>query len=410
MTAAAPIGLFAGYGIELEWMIVDRASLDVRPYSDRVLLENGRVESEVERGELAWSNELAAHLIELKTNGPVPALEGLPAHFRAHARRIDALLLPHGARLMPSAMHPWMDPWTETRIWSHEYDEVYAAFDRIFDCRGHGWSNLQSQHLNLPFASDEEFGRLHAAIRLLLPILPALAASSPFVEGRATETHDNRLRFYRTNSARVPELSGILVPEPVFARADYEREILAKIHAAMAPHDPEGVLREEWCNARGAIARFDRSAIEIRILDAQECAEADLAISALVSAVLQALIDQRFASGARQRAWDTERLARILFAVVERSDETVIGDTDYLRDLGFEGAQRASAGELWSHLMDATLPSDSPWRPALATILAKGSLARRLLRASGPRPTRDRLHETYEELCDCLVEGRLFDA
>ena len=36
--------------------------------------------------------------------------------------------------------------------------------------------------LNLPFSSDEEFGRLHAAIRLLLPLLPALAASSPLVE------------------------------------------------------------------------------------------------------------------------------------------------------------------------------------------------------------------------------------
>jgi hypothetical protein len=31
------------------------------------------------------------------------------------------------------------------------------------------------------------------------------------------------------------------------------------------------VLRHEWVNARGAIARFDRSAIEIRVLDVAEC-------------------------------------------------------------------------------------------------------------------------------------------
>ena len=31
----------------------------------------------------------------------------------------------------------------------------------------------------VPFADDAEFGRLHAAIRLALPIAPGIAASSP---------------------------------------------------------------------------------------------------------------------------------------------------------------------------------------------------------------------------------------
>ena len=38
-------------------------------------------------------------------------------------------------------------------------------------------------HVNLPFADDAQFARLHAAIRLVLPLLPALAASSPIAEG-----------------------------------------------------------------------------------------------------------------------------------------------------------------------------------------------------------------------------------
>ena len=86
---------------------------------------------------------------------------------------------------MPTGMHPWMDPAREFELWPHGDREIYAAFDRIFDCRGHGWANLQSMHLNLPFADDDEFGRLHAAIRALLPLLPALAASSPFADGHA---------------------------------------------------------------------------------------------------------------------------------------------------------------------------------------------------------------------------------
>jgi hypothetical protein len=90
---------------------------------------------------------------------------------------------------------------------------VYEAFDRIFDCRGHGWANLQSAHLNLPFSDAEEFGRLHAAIRLLLPILPALAASSPVMDGRLTGRVDSRLDVYRHNARRVPQVSGRVVPE-----------------------------------------------------------------------------------------------------------------------------------------------------------------------------------------------------
>ncbi len=86
--------------------------------------------------------------------------------------------------------------------WPHEYSPVYEAYDRIFDCRGHGWANPQSVHLNLPLTGDDEFGRLRAAIRLLLPIMPALAASSPVIDGRLTGLMDSRLEVYRTNRRR----------------------------------------------------------------------------------------------------------------------------------------------------------------------------------------------------------------
>ncbi|MBK9976184.1 MAG: hypothetical protein IPP14_15545 [Planctomycetes bacterium] len=72
-------------------------------------------------------------------------------------------------------MHPFFDPMTETKLWPLSNNVVYETHNRIFDCRGHGWSNLQSTHLNLPFANDTEFARLHAAIRMILLILPALS-------------------------------------------------------------------------------------------------------------------------------------------------------------------------------------------------------------------------------------------
>ncbi|HEY5623468.1 MAG TPA: glutamate-cysteine ligase family protein, partial [Gammaproteobacteria bacterium] len=261
-------GLFEATGVELEYMIVRQDSLDVEPIAD-VLLHRvaGAYEAEVALGPLAWSNELAMHVLEFKTNGPTVDLPGSVPDFDDHVRRANRLLGELGACLMPTAMHPWMDPHAELRLWPHEYSPVYEAFNRIFDCSGHGWANLQSAHVNLPFASDEEFGRLHSAIRLVLPLVPALAASSPIVDGRVTGTLDTRLDVYRTNTRRIPSVTGRVIPEPAMTRAEYEARILEPMYRAIAPHDPDGILRHEWLNARGAIARFDRGAIEIRVID-----------------------------------------------------------------------------------------------------------------------------------------------
>src|SRR5690606_25183589 len=114
---------------------------------------------------------------------------------------------------LPTAMHPLMLPDLETKLWPHDAATIYATFDRIFGCKGHGWSNLQSVHINLPFRDQDEFGRLHAAIRLVLPLLPGLAASSPVQEGRLSGFLDTRLEHYRQNQKRLPSITGQVIPE-----------------------------------------------------------------------------------------------------------------------------------------------------------------------------------------------------
>ncbi len=81
----------------------------------------------------------------------------------------------------------------------------------------------------------------------MLPLLPGLAASSPLVEGRPTGLADNRLEFYRHNQRRLPELAGRIVPEPVYTRADYEREILA----AQLPRHRAARTRTICCSTSG---------------------------------------------------------------------------------------------------------------------------------------------------------------
>lgn len=410
-----PLHLFAAHGIELEYMIVDAETLNVRPITDELFKSVvGEYVSDIENDEIAWSNELVLHVVELKTNGPAAALGGLPEAFQANLRRIGEILAPMGARLMPTAMHPWMNPDVETRLWPHDANVVYATFDRIFDCRGHGWSNLQSVHVNLPFHGDEEFGRLHAAIRLLLPILPALAASSPFVEGRGTGVLDNRLEFYRRNCARIPSVTGAVIPEPVFTRADYERDILERIYHDLAPYDPDGILRDEWANARGTIARFDRSALEIRVLDVQECPRADVAIAACITHVLRALVAELTCSFAEQKRWPVDTLAALFRRCVRDADRTPIDDARYLAVFGVGStAGIRTVGELWQRLAESFVwnaPDAELWRQPLTVVLERGTLARRILQAAGPAAGRARLHDVYLELCDCLDNGTLFRA
>jgi len=413
--ATEPLHLFDARGIEIEYMLVDRETLAVRPETDRVLAHvAGKIVSEVEMGELAWSNELVLHVIELKTNGPAASFEGVLDAFERDVRRVNAILEPWGGRLMPTAMHPWMDPAAETRLWPHEHSPIYEAFDRIFGCRGHGWSNLQSLHLNLPFTGDEEFGRLHAAIRLVMPLLPALAASSPLVEGRFTHSLDNRMEFYRENSRKIPSLCGAVVPEPVFSRRDYERRIFAPMYRDIAPHDPAGVLADEFLNARGAIARFGRGSIEIRVIDVQECPRADLAIAVAVEGVLKLLTEERWCSLEDQQSWPVEPLAALLRRTVVEADQTVVHDRGYLEALGVTDRAAMRASDLWRHLVAEDFMGfaspDETWRDTLEEMLDRGPLARRIQRALGPEPRREAIHEVYERLCDCLEKGVIFDA
>jgi len=404
--------LFERVGVELEYMLVRRDTLAVLPAADRVLrAAAGHDAADVEVGTLTWSNELVLHLIELKTTEPAIGLDGLSPSFQDDVRRVNTLLEPLGGQLMPGGMHPWMDPHTEARLWPHAGAEIYAAFHRIFDCRSHGWANLQASHLNLPFYDDEEFGRLHAAIRLLLPILPALTASSPVADGHITGVLDTRLEVYRSNARKVPAITGDVIPEPVYTRREYEEHILARIYRDLGAHDPEGILRYEWANARGAIARFDRNTIEIRLLDIQECPQADLAVLSLVVAVLRHMVAQRWTSCSEQSRWEVAPLARILLDTIVTADQTVLTDTDYLRQLGLERVKRCTAGDVWQHLYESVLtPAErnSEFLAPLRTILKDGCLARRLVRALGPEPDRAQMAATYRDLCACLAEGRMF--
>jgi carboxylate-amine ligase len=404
----ANLRLFEKFGIELEYMIAEQQSLNIKPMADQLFTDAlGEPGSYVEHDQIAWSNELALHVIELKTNRPKADLQKLPALFQSEINEINRLLAKYGLLLLPSGAHPWMNPLTEARLWPNESNEIYQAYDRIFDCRGHGWVNLQSTHLNLPFSNDEEFAQLHSAIRILLPLLPALAASTPFLDGKASGLLDTRLSFYGGNQRKIPQISGSIIPEVVHSQQEYQEKIMEPMFRAIAAEDPEGVLQHEFLNSRGAIARFGRMAIEIRILDIQEMPLMDISIVALIVEVLKALVAERWSSRVKQEAWHESTLAKIYQQVIHTGRHVTLDQPNYLELFGALAA-KMSVNDLWRHLMNELLPQDHWARPQLEIILTQGCLAERMLKPYEANPTRDTLVAVYRQLATCLATGKVY--
>lgn len=399
------LSLFQGFGVELEYMIVDKDSLNIKPIADLLLKElAGNVNDDFENGEIAWSNELVMHVLEIKTNGPATSLMGLSEKFNENVKLANIKLAKHNAILLPTGAHPFMNPLNETVIWPHEYNQVYALYDRIFDCKGHGWSNLQSTHLNLPFANDLEFEQLHAAIRLLLPIIPSISASTPILDSSFNGFKDHRLEYYRKNQAKIPAIAGKIIPEKAYNQKDYESLIFEPIRKAITPYDSEGVLGKYFLNSRGAIARFDRMAIEIRVIDIQECPKMDIAVLTLIIETIKWLIARQSQELKRQKAFDENELYEIFCGHAKTAEDTIIQNKEYLSIFGFNKPS-CTSNELWKHIVDCVqLENDE-----VNLILEKGSLSTRILGRLSQDFSLENIKKVYRNLAHCLKENQAFE-
>jgi len=399
--------LFEVAGIELEYMLVNKNSLKIAPKVDELLQQkNGELSSDVDNGDIAWSNELVAHVVELKTNGPTKDWTNLSGKFHENILEINQLLSSKNLTLLPTASHPFMNPLTETQLWEHSYSKVYALYNRIFNCKGHGWSNVQSMHINLPFYNDEEFEKLHAAIRIILPLLPALAASSPIFEGQVTGFKDSRMQVYKTNQKEIPVLAGKIVPEQVFSKKDYSEKIFNPIVAAILPYDTEGILEHYFLNSRGAIARFDRNAIEIRVLDLQECPKADLAIASFIIEVLQWMIAELPISEMKKLHQDD--LFEVLNTTIKDAEEAKINFQPLLSLFSIT-EKSYKAKEIWKLIFEKVKDNlNEESLEAISHILAEGCLATRILRSLKEDTEEANIQQVYKRLAVCLQENKLF--
>jgi hypothetical protein len=280
-------------GPEHEFSIVDE-QLKALPIVDKILKDfHGRVVNSVEFSRFAFGKELQLHVMEVRPNAPFES----PVEFEETMQEAvltlcDFLKQKHQACLLGMGMHPLLKL-DETGVWPHRHRQIYEAYRRVFNLKRHGWLNIQSFQLNLPYTDEKEGILLHNKLAEVCAYLPAIAASSPVYEDRVGENVDNRLRFYRENQLEIPSVTGDVVPDYVSSFSQYREKIIGRYSTELAAAGADKILlNKEWVNSRGVIFRFDRRALEIRVMDEQECVKSDVALSCFTRALLRGLMKE----------------------------------------------------------------------------------------------------------------------
>ena len=400
---------FAVAGMELEYPTVDRDLNVVSLVEPAFRILAGRGTSDVHLGALGFSNEIADHVFEVKTQAPVRSLREAEEILYEGVQRFTAVLRDEfDARLMPTGMHPWFDP-RKGKLWSRSGGRVYGTYERLFDVYTHGWMNVQASHLNLPFGDERETLAMHTAAALLIPYLPAIAASTPMHDGDLTPYADSRLAWILMHQARIPESCGELVPEYVESFGDYRRKILAPMYAALdrLPADASAI-RHEFFNARGAVFKFSRKAMEVRVLDTQECVKMDAAIAAFVRGALKELT-RRVLAG--KVVLPPHELLVEDFRACIRDGSAALVAAPHLatdRDESGRAGVRPVLRELLALAQKGARKDEAPYLELVSGVIGRGSLSECVRSALAPyddasdEDFTEAARRVYIELMDCL--------
>jgi gamma-glutamyl:cysteine ligase YbdK (ATP-grasp superfamily) len=277
-------------GPEHEFSLVDE-ELKSLPIVDKVIKGYcGKTVNFVEQPDFTFGKELQLHVMELKANEPFKTPLLFEEAMQKGVMALSSFLEKYNGYLLGTGMHPLLKL-NETAIWSHRHRKIYEEYAKVFNLKQHGWLNIQSFHLNLPYSNEDEGIELHNCLAGLCAYLPAISASSPIYEGNSGPYVDNRLWFYKANQAEVPSIVGDVVPEYVASFNRYKEDVIGKYSRDLAQAGVgKTLLFKEWVNSRGVIFRFDRRALEVRVLDEQECIKSDVALSCFIRATLRGLV------------------------------------------------------------------------------------------------------------------------
>jgi glutamate---cysteine ligase / carboxylate-amine ligase len=150
------------------------------------------------------AGELISSEIEIRS-GRCPDLGAAFVAQRDRRRRLFALAAEHGVALAATGTHPWSDYREQKIIDTEHYRRVEDGLRYV------AWrNNTFSMHLHVGIRGADRAVLVCDRLRPVLPLLLAISANSPFLDGRDSGLHSARSQIFTKSFPRcgVPDAFG----------------------------------------------------------------------------------------------------------------------------------------------------------------------------------------------------------
>jgi carboxylate-amine ligase len=256
-------------GLEEEFSILDPLTLSLAPRFEE--LRDAAAASDPLLHEHI-TGELISSEIEI-ISGPGADLADAQRRQRERRRALFALAAAHGVELGATGTHPWSDYRAQAVIDTPHYHRVEDGLKYV------AWrNNTFSLHVHVGIRDIDRAVRVCDRMRPLLPLLLAVSANSPFLDGRLAGLHSARTQTFTRSFPRCG------VPY-VFGGWRAFRDYIALLIRTKSIIE----FTQIWWSVR---PHFSYGTVEVRICDAQATAAESDALSALtVACVAQSALE-----------------------------------------------------------------------------------------------------------------------
>jgi glutamate---cysteine ligase / carboxylate-amine ligase len=255
-------------GVEEEFAILDPRTLELVPRYEEL--------RDAAAGDPVLHEAICGELI----SSEIEIISGAGADLHdALARQRDrrALLFPHaaahGAALGASGTHPWADYRRQPIIDTEHYHRVEEGLKYV------AWrNNTFSLHIHMGVCDIDRAVRACDRLRGVLPLLLAISANSPYLDGRDSGLHSARTQSFTRSFPRCG------VPDAFGGWRAYREyiEFLVRTRSIVE-------FTQVWWSVR---PHFSFGTVELRICDVQAtAAESDALASLMAACIAQAVRD-----------------------------------------------------------------------------------------------------------------------
>ncbi|MGO9958525.1 MAG: YbdK family carboxylate-amine ligase [Solirubrobacteraceae bacterium] len=257
-------------GIEEEFALLDPVDLELAPRFEEL--------RDAAAADPALAEAIAGELISSEIEIRSGRGEDLAAARRSQSelrRRLFSCAAEHAVELAATGTHPWSDFRRQRIIDTEHYRRVEEGLKYV------AWrNNTFSLHVHVGIRGADRAVAVCDRLRPVLPVLLAISANSPFLDGSDSGLHSARTQIFTKSFPRcgVPDAFGSWA---VFA--DYIRLLVqtrsiveyTQVWWSVRPHLSFGTVEVRICDAQATAAESDGVAALIVACVAQAARDAD---------------------------------------------------------------------------------------------------------------------------------------